>query len=193
MSKKEIETYYPKSRADWRKWLEKNHQTKESVWLLYFKSSTKLPSITWSEAVDEALCFGWIDSTKKTVDEKSYIQYFCKRKPNSTWSKVNKEKIDRLIQNNQMTKAGFESIETAKQNGTWFLMDDIEELILPADLSLALKKSKKATEFFQHQSKSMKKIMLHWIVTAKRPETRKKRIATIAGLAAKGMRPKQFG
>ncbi|WP_126973934.1 YdeI/OmpD-associated family protein [Gynurincola endophyticus] len=193
MSKKETATYYPKSRSHWRKWLEKNHQLKEAVWLVYYRSSTKIPSITWSEAVDEALCFGWIDSTKKTVDEKSYIQYFSKRKPNSTWSKVNKTKIEKLIENNLMTKAGFESIETAKQNGTWFLMDDIEELIIPEDLNSVLNKSKKAVIFFESQSKSIKKILLHWVVTAKRPETRKKRIDEIARLAAKGMRPKQFG
>ena len=192
MRKKEIETYCPKSRTDWRKWLEKNHQSKQSVWLVYFKSSTKVASVSWSEAVDEALCFGWIDSTKKTIDEERYMQYFSRRKPNSIWSKINKEKVAKLIQNKLMTKAGFDSIETAKQNGTWSIMDDVEEMIIPKDLSIALNKNESSMEFFQRQSKSIKKAMLHWVVIAKRIETRKKRIAEIVRLAAKGIRPNQF-
>jgi len=192
MRKKEIESYCPKSRTDWRKWLEKNHQPKQSVWLVYFKLSTKVASVSWSEAVDEALCFGWIDSTKKTIDKERYIQYFSRRKPNSTWSKINKEKVAKLIQNNLMTKAGFDSIETAKQNGTWLIMDDVEKLIIPEDLRIALNKNESSMEFFQSQSKSINKTMLHWVVIAKRIETRKKRIAEIARLAAKGIRPNQF-
>lgn len=192
MSKKIIETYCPKSRADWRKWLKRNHQSKQSIWLVYFKLSTKVASVSWSEAVDEALCFGWIDSTKKTIDTERYMQYFSKRKPNSTWSKVNKEKIIKLIENNLMTKAGFDSIETAKQNGTWSLMDDVEKLILPEDLRIALNNNKSSMVFFQSQSKSIKKAMLHWVVIAKKIETRKKRIAEIARLAAKGLIPNQF-
>ena len=193
MSKEEIETYCPKSPKDWRKWLEKNHQSKQSVWLIYFRASTKIPSISWSEAVDEALCFGWIDSTKKTIDNERYMQYFSRRKPNSTWSKINKEKVTKLIQNNLMTKAGFDSIETAKQNGTWILMDDVENLIIPEDLRIALNKNESSMEFFQSQSRSIKKGMLHWVVVAKRIETRKKRIAEIAQSAAKGTRPTQLG
>ena len=193
MPEKEIETYCPKSRTDWRKWLEKNHQSKQSVWLVYYKTSTKVPSLTWSEAVDEALCFGWIDSTKKTIDKERYMQYFSKRKPDSTWSKINKDKVARLIQNNLMTKAGLDSINTAKQNGTWDIMQDIEELIIPEDLTIELNKYESSMDFFQSQSKSIKITMMHWVVTAKRIETRKKRIEEIARLAAKGMRPKQFG
>jgi len=192
MPKNEIETYCPKSRTEWRNWLEEHHQSKQSVWLVYFKSSTNVPSLSWSEAVDEALCFGWIDSTKKTIDHERYMQYFSRRKPSSTWSKINKDKVAQLIQDNLMTKAGFDSIETAKQNGTWSLMDDVEKLIVPEDLSIALNQNEGAMEFFQGQSKSIKKMMLHWVVTAKRVETRQKRIAELAQLAAKGTKPKQF-
>jgi uncharacterized protein YdeI (YjbR/CyaY-like superfamily) len=193
MSKKEIETYCPKSRKDWRRWLEKNHQSKQGVWLVYYKTSTKIPSLTWSEAVDEPLCYGWIDSTKKTIDDERYMQYFSKRNPNSTWSKINKEKVSRLIDNDLMTQAGFDIIQTAKQNGRWDTMLDIEELIIPEDLKIELNKNKSSMEFFQSQSRSIKIAMLHWVVTAKRIETRKKRIDEIALLAAKGLRPKQFG
>lgn len=177
---------------DWRKWLEKNHQSKQSVWLVYFKASTKVASVSWSEAVDEALCFGWIDSTRKTIDEERYMQYFTRRKPNSTWSKINKEKVAKLIQNNLMTKAGFNSIETAKQNGTWTIMDNVENLIIPEDLRIALNKNESSMEFFQNQPKSIKKAMLYWVVIAKRIETRKKRIEEIAKSATKGTRPNQF-
>ncbi len=192
MSKYDKETFCPKSRADWRKWLERNHQSKESVWLIYFKVSTKLPSLTWSEAVDEALCFGWIDSIKKPIDEKSYMQYFSKRKPTSTWSNINKMKVANLIQNNLMMPAGFQSIETAKENGTWSVMDDIENLIIPDDLQAALNEDERAMAFFERQSKSMKKGLLHWVASAKRMETRKKRIAEIARSAAKGTIPDQL-
>lgn len=192
MPEEEIETYCPGSRAEWRNWLEENHQSKKSIWLVYFRASTNLASITWSEAVDEALCFGWIDSTRKTIDGERFMQYFCRRKPGSTWSKINKEKIAVLIRNNLMTKAGFDAIETARQNGTWLLMDAVEELMIPEDLWMALNQNGSASEFFQSQPKSIKKTMLHWIVTAKRPETRTRRIAELARSAAKGVRPDRF-
>jgi uncharacterized protein YdeI (YjbR/CyaY-like superfamily) len=192
MPKKEIETYCPKSRTDWRKWLEKNHQSKQSVWLVSFKSSTKVASVNWSEAVDEALCFGWIDSTKKTIDKERYMQYFSRRKPNSTWSKINKEKVAKLIQNNLMTKAGFDSIETAKRNGSWTILDEVEALVVPEDLKDELANYKDSIEYFDSLSKSDKKILLYWVVSAKRPDTRQKRILEIAENAKRNLKPKQF-
>lgn len=187
-----METYCPKSRSDWRKWLEKNHQSKGFVWLVYYKTSTKVDSLTWSEAVDEALCFGWIDSTKKTIDEERYMQYFCKRKPKSIWSKINKEKVAKLIQNKRMTQAGYESIEIAKQNGSWTFLDEVEALVIPADLHEELAKHKNALEYFTGLSASNKKILLYWVISAKRPETRQKRIVEIAENAGENLKPKQF-
>lgn len=192
MTKEEIETYCPKSRTDWRKWLEKNHRSKQSVWLVYYRSSTKVASVSWSEAVEEALCFGWIDSTKKTVDEERYMQYFSRRKPNSIWSKINKDKVAKLIQNNLMTKAGFDSIATAKRNGSWTILDEVEALVIPEDLKEALLNYKGAMEYFDGLSKSVKKILLHWVVFAKRTETRQKRILEIAESASKNLKPEQF-
>ncbi|WP_339608101.1 YdeI/OmpD-associated family protein [uncultured Roseivirga sp.] len=192
MSNKETETYYPKSRTDWRKWLEKNHESEQSVWLVHFKSSTKVASLTWSEAVDEALCFGWIDSTRKTIEEERYMQYFSKRKPNSMWSKINKEKVDQLIQNNQMTQAGLASVEIAKQNGSWTFLDEVEALVIPEDLAAALADHEGAIDYFDGLSKSAKKILLHWIISAKRPETRQKRVLEIAENASENLKPKQF-
>jgi uncharacterized protein YdeI (YjbR/CyaY-like superfamily) len=193
MPKKEIETYCPKSRTDWRKWLEKNHQLKQSVWLVFFKLSTKIASLSWSEAVDESLCFGWIDSTKKTIDEERYMQYFSRRKPNSTWSKINKEKVAKLIQNNLMTKAGFDSIETAKKNGSWKILDDVEKLIIPNDLKKELESKPNSKEYFLSLSKSKRKQILAWIVLAKRTKTRENRIKEVVESASKNLKPKRFG
>lgn len=186
------QTYYPKSKAEWRKWLEEYHESEQSIWLIYYKSSTKKPTLTWSDAVDEALCFGWIDSTKKTIDDERYMQYFSKRKPKSNWSKINKDKVTQLIADNQMTKVGFESIETAKQNGSWTLLDDVEALVVPEDLKNELAKDQTATSYFDNLSKSSKKILLHWVHSAKRPETRQKRISEICESASKEQLPKQL-
>lgn len=189
---KEIETYYPQSREEWRHWLEENHQSKPSIWLVYYTKKSNIPSISWREAVDEALCFGWIDSTRKKVDDFSSIQYFSKRKPKSIWSKINKEIVQFLIDNNRMTKAGFESIEIAKQNGSWAILDEVEELIIPDDLELAFTRYSGSKEYFLSLSKSTKKILLSWIVLAKRQETKQKRIEEIAESMGGKQMPKQL-
>ncbi|WP_338129750.1 YdeI/OmpD-associated family protein [Chryseobacterium arthrosphaerae] len=142
--------------------------------------------------MDEALCFGWIDSTRKTVDEGSFMQLFSRRKPNSTWSKINKEKVQKLIDNNLMTKAGFETIRIAKENGSWNILDSVEELVIPEDLNEAFKMHDGSEAYFLSLSKSVKKMLLQWIVLAKRTETRKKRIDEIVILAAQNKKPKNF-
>ncbi len=192
MSKEEIETYYPKSQTDWRNWLIKNHQLKQSVWLVFYKKSTKVASISWSVAVDEALCFGWIDSTKKTIDNERYMQYFSKRKPNSIWSKVNKDKVEYLTSKDLIQEAGYKSIEIAKKNKSWFILDEVEALILPENLKKEFDKREGALEYYDSLSKSAKKILLTWVVLAKREETKQKRIIEIAENASKNTKPKQF-
>lgn len=192
MLNKEKETYCPQSRTDWRQWLEKNHQSKQSVWLVYYTKKSNFPSISWSEAVDEALCFGWIDSTKKTIDDSSFMQLFSKRKPKSNWSKINKEKVQQLIENGLMTEAGFDSIETAKQNGSWNILDEVEELIIPNDLEKAFKEHEGSKNYFLSLSKSARKIILGWIVLAKRQETRQKRIDEVVKSAEKNLKPKHL-
>jgi uncharacterized protein YdeI (YjbR/CyaY-like superfamily) len=188
----DIETFYPKSKQDWRKWLKNNHQKKQSIWLICYKKQANIPTITWSEAVDEALCFGWIDSTRKSIDSEKFIQFFTKRKPRSAWSKINKEKIERLMSENLMSQAGLESVEIAKQNGSWTLLDQIEELYIPEDLELAFEANPGSKDYFLSLSKSIKKIILHWVTVAKRPETRQSRINETAVLAAQKLKPKQF-
>lgn len=188
----EIEVFYPKNLAAWRKWLTKNHLSKQSVWLVLYVKSSEQPSITWSEAVDVALCFGWIDSKKVKIDEETSHQFFSKRKAQSTWSKINKEKVKQLIDSGLMTEAGYESIEIAKQNGSWTILDEVEELIIPKDLDRTFKKYKGAKDYFLSLSRTVRKMILQWIVLAKRPETRQKRIDEIAEKAGQKRKPKQF-
>jgi uncharacterized protein YdeI (YjbR/CyaY-like superfamily) len=188
----EPQPFYPDSRQAWREWLQANHQTEQSVWVLYYKKKTKVPSLTWSEAVDEALCFGWIDSTAKPIDEQTYRQFFSKRKPNSVWSKVNKEKVKNLIEQGLMMQAGLDSIAVAQQNGSWTILDEVEELIVPSDLDAALEAQTGAKAFFMGLTKNTRKAMLQWLVLAKQVTTRQKRISEIADLAAQGLKPKQF-
>lgn len=188
----DIETFCPASQKEWRQWLQKNQNKKQSVWLIYYKMKTGKRTLSWSDAVDEALCFGWIDSRAKPVDDEKYIQFFSKRKAGSTWSKVNKEKVQQLIDDGRMTSAGLESIEIAKQNGSWTILDEVEALVIPDDLEKAFKTKRGSRDFFMSLSKSVRKSILQWIVLAKREETRQKRVDEIAVLAGKKLKPKQF-
>lgn len=187
-----LETFYPTSREAWREWLQENHVLKQSIWLVQYKKKSTQFSLSWSEAVDEALCFGWIDSTRKTIDEDKYIQFFSKRKAVSTWSKVNKAKIIVLKEQGRMTQAGLDSIEIAQQNGSWTILDQVEELIIPQDLETAFNNHLNSKDFFLSLNKSSRKVMLQWLVLAKRPETRQKRILEIAELAGQHLKPTQF-
>ena len=187
-----IETFTPTSRQEWRQWLQEHHRNTESVWLIYYKKHSNKPTISYSDAVDEALCFGWIDSKVKSIDQDSYMQFFTKRKPTSVWSKVNKAKVDTLIQTGHMTQAGLDSIQIAKENGSWTILDDVEALILPADLEQAFQSHPEAQEYFLSLSRSDKRNILQWLVMAKRPETRQKRITEIIYQAKKAQKPQQF-
>jgi uncharacterized protein YdeI (YjbR/CyaY-like superfamily) len=187
MQKEEIETFYPTSQAAWRIWLQENHVEKQAVWLIYYKKKANQPSLSWSDAVDEALCFGWIDSTAKPIDEHTYKQFFTKRKPKSVWSKVNKEKIKRLSAEGLMTAAGLACIETAKQNGSWTILDEVEELIIPDDLEKAFDTHAGSKDHYLSLSKSVRKAMLYRLVLAKQQDTRQRRITEIMEQLALGM------
>ncbi|MFZ6053034.1 YdeI/OmpD-associated family protein [Halocola ammonii] len=192
MSHTETSTYSPQNRKEWRNWLENNHISCQSVWVIFYKVKSDNHNLTWSEAVDEALCFGWIDSTKRPIDSERYKQYFSKRKPNSGWSKINKDKVEALTSKGLMAEAGLKTIAEAKENGSWSMMDEIEQLIIPDDLKRALDQDGDARSFFMNLSKSKKKMLLHWVVVAKRKETRIKRIKEVVKHAAKEQMPKQF-
>lgn len=189
---KNIEEYCPKNKHDWRKWLASNHEKKDAVWLIFYKKKSPKYNLSWSESVDEALCFGWIDSTKNTIDEERYKQYFSRRKPKGIWSKINKDKVDRLTAENLIHEAGYRAIELAKENGSWSILDEVEALIIPEDLKKAFDERTGSLEFYESLSKSAKKILLGWVVLAKRAETRQKRITEIADNASKNLKPKQF-
>ncbi|RZA01416.1 MAG: hypothetical protein EOP47_10730 [Sphingobacteriaceae bacterium] len=182
---KEVETFYPATKKEWRKWLQKNHSTKQSIWVVMYKKDSGIPTITWSDAVDEAICFGWIDSTKRPVDHEKSIQYFTRRKPTSMWSKINKDKVERLTKDGLMAQAGINSVEIAKQNGSWNILDDVEALVVPTDLEKAFKKHKDLEAYYTDLSRSAKKMALHRLMIAKLPETREKRIKEMMVLAAK--------
>jgi len=187
-----MDSFCPSNKEAWRSWLEVNHETKDSIWLVFHKKKSPNPNLTWSEAVDEALCFGWIDSVKKTIDGERYKQYFSKRKAKSCWSKINKDKVAYLMKQNLILDAGYKSIEVAKENGSWSMLDDVEALVIPEDLRQKIESVEGPKSYFEGLSKSRKKILLHWLITAKRPETRQKRIRAIAENASKNLMPKQF-
>jgi len=192
MQKKEIEIFYPTNRQEWREWLLENHNKKQSIWLVHYNKKSNMPSVSWSDAVDEALCFGWIDSTRKSLEIDKFIQFFTKRKPTSVWSKINKEKIERLKQEGLLMPAGLESISIAQQNGTWNILDDVEELEISEDLEKEFNTREGSKEYFLSLSKSVKKSMLQWIKLAKRPETRQKRIIELVEHASQKIKPNQF-
>jgi uncharacterized protein YdeI (YjbR/CyaY-like superfamily) len=187
-----MNTFYPENRQQWREWLDKNHSTESSVWLIYYKKSSGKLSITYSDAVDEALCFGWIDSKVKSIDTEKYMQFFCVRKPNSVWSKVNKEKVANLIEKKLMTQTGFEVIAIAKTNGSWNILDEVEALIIPNDLLIALSSNLEAKEYFLNLSRTDKRNLLQWIVLAKKEETRQKRIRELVDSAKNKRKPQKF-
>ncbi len=185
----QLETFHATDRKQWREWLEKNHHISLGVWLIYYKVKSGKPSIRYSEAVKEALCFGWIDSKVKSLDSERYMQIFTPRKPKSVWSKLNKQYIEELIEQGLMTPLGIEKIEAAKQDGSWHKLDAIEELIIPTDLKQALEANETANRYFEAFSNSSKKNILFWIESAKRPETRLRRIEQTISSAVQNKNP----
>lgn len=180
-------TVRARSRAEWRKWLQKNHLTSDPVWLIIYKKDSGVKTVYYPEAVDEALCFGWIDSTVNKRDEESYYQYFTKRKAKSVWSKINKNKIKTLIKDGLMTQAGLDAIAVAKKNGSWNTLNAVDSLSMSEDLKRALTNTTGAKKNWESLSDSAKKRILYWLQTAKLEETRKKRLAKITEAAKQGL------
>lgn len=190
MPDKDIAIFTPQSSDDWRNWLEQNHLEAESVWLVYFKKHTGLATVSWSETVDEALCFGWIDSLVKPIDDRQFMRLFTRRKPRSVWSQINKRKVEVLIASDRMAKAGLAAIDIAKANGYWESLDEVNQLLLPADLQQALQQNTDANEYVHQLSNSDKRSMLQWLMLARRTDTRMRRIAEIVDCANQRMKPK---
>ena len=178
----EKKEFYFKSSKDWRKWLSKNHQSNEGIYLIFYKVSCEEASMRWEDAVKVALCYGWIDSTVKSLGNGKRKQYFCPRKPKSVWSTLNKNYVKELIKNNLMHESGFQSIKIAKENGSWTALDDVENLVVPPDLEKAFNKNQKAFDNYECFAPSYRKSYLYWLNQAKRETTREKRIAEIIDL-----------
>ncbi|MGG6293215.1 YdeI/OmpD-associated family protein [Leptolyngbya sp. AN02str] len=183
---------HPQSRAEWRAWLAENHTRTEGVWLISYKKATGKPRFEYDEAVEEALCFGWIDSKPNSLDEERSLLWFAPRKRGTGWSKPNKERVERLLAAGLMAEAGMAKVEAAKQDGSWTALDAIEALEIPPDLAEALAAYPPAQQNFEAFPRSVKRGILEWIATAKKPETRAKRIDETARLAAENQRANQW-
>ena len=192
MNNPEDHSFYPESPEAWRDWLAEHHATSSGVWVIFYKKASGKPSLSWSEAVDEALCFGWIDSKPNKRDEESSYRYFSPRNPKSNWSRVNKEKIAQLTAEGRMAPAGLAMVEEAKRRSTWTALDAVENLEVPPDLQAALGVVPQALEHWEAFPKSTKKAILEWIMNAKRPETRQQRIEETARLAGENIRANQW-
>ena len=183
---------HPKSRAEWRKWLEENQARKEGIWLISYKKDTGKPRFDYDESVEEALCFGWVDSKPAKLDEERSMLWFAPRKPKTNWSKLNKDRVEKMIKAGLMAPAGLAKVEAAKKDGSWNALDGVEALEIPPDLAKALSKNKTAKEYFEAFPRSVKRGILEWILNAKRPETRTKRIEETVSLAEKNVRANQW-
>lgn len=176
------------SRDEWRDWLEKNHSKSDGIWLAYYKKHTGKPSVQYDEAVEEALCFGWIDSTVNAIDDELYMQHYTPRRRSSIWSQSNKERVHRLLIEGRMTEYGMAAVLEAQKGGNWETLTDVDNLVVPEDLAEALAANERAQAFFNQIKASDQKAYLFWIVSAKQEETRKKRIKMAVKQLAKNKR-----
>ncbi|MEO0557587.1 MAG: YdeI/OmpD-associated family protein [Bacteroidota bacterium] len=182
----------PASRAEWRAWLSKHHPRDEGVWLIRFKKAANQPTVSVNDAIAEAIAFGWIDSLPRKLDNERTMLYVAPRKPGSGWSRINKAHVERLLANDQMAPAGLAAIERAKADGSWSMLDDVENLVVPDDLEAAFAAHPPAAEEWKAFPRSVKRGVLEWIVQAKRPATRAKRILETATMAQNGERANQW-
>jgi len=191
--KTNLKSFHPKTRKAWRQWLEEHHDKLPGVWFTFYKKESGKPRVTYDEAVEEALCFGWIDSLPKKIDEHRSALKFSPRRPKSVWSELNIKRVQELIDKKLMTRVGLEKIERAKADGSWEKLSasnlQVKTGVIPADLEKALKKNKEALINFRAFSPSCKKQFLSWIDSAKRPETRTARITQTVAMSAAKKKP----
>jgi uncharacterized protein YdeI (YjbR/CyaY-like superfamily) len=185
-------SFHPKARAEWRKWLAKNHTRTEGVWLISYKKSSGKARFDYEDAVQEALCFGWIDSKANKLDDERSMLWMAPRKARTGWSKINKARVEKLIASGQMMPPGLAKIEAAKRDGSWNALDAVEALEIPPDLAAALAANPTAQHYFDAFPRSVKRAILEWISNAKKPETRAKRVEETARLAAENIRANQW-
>lgn len=186
------ERFHPESRAEWRAWLEANHDTADGVWLVSWRKATGRPAVPYDDVVTEALCFGWIDSVINKLDDERSALLITPRKKGSGWSRLNKQRIERIEADGIMAPAGRAVLDRAKADGSWTLLDDVEALIEPDDLAAALDAVPDARRHWDGFSPSSRKGILGWIAMAKRAPTRQKRIDETVRLAADGVKANQY-
>ncbi len=180
-----FQDFHPLNRGEWRDWLAENHAKSEGIWFVYFKKQTGKPRVSYDEAVEEALCFGWIDSLPRKFDDERSKLLFTPRKPKSIWSKPNKERVEKLIENGLMTEIGLAKIEAAKKDGSWNALNASDNLEIPKDLAKAFEANKIAAQNFAVFSDAVKRNILFWVGSAKRDATRAARIEKTVAMAAK--------
>ncbi|MGA2751502.1 MAG: YdeI/OmpD-associated family protein [Verrucomicrobiota bacterium] len=176
------------SRAEWRSWLAENHDKENGgIWLVFFKRQTGRPSVEYEESVEEALCFGWIDSIIKRIDGEKYCRKFTPRKSDSRWSNANKRRAEKVIKEGRMTQFGLAKIEAAKKSGNWDKDPrPVVNMDMPSELSEALARNRKAREFFEKLAPTYQKHFIGWIVSARREDTKAKRLEESMILLARG-------
>lgn len=182
-----LELYF-KNDNEWRQWLHENHASSIGVYVIFYKVDHPIDSMRWEEAVQVALCYGWIDSTVKSLGDGKRRQYFCSRKPKSVWSKLNKTYIKSLIANGLMHQSGLKKIALAKTNGSWTALDDVENGVIPKDLQEAFNTNPSAFKNYRGFAQGYRKSYLYWLNQAKREETRLKRIAEIVKLCEQNIK-----
>jgi uncharacterized protein YdeI (YjbR/CyaY-like superfamily) len=183
---------HAESVQEWRDWLLQNHATEAGAWLVSWKKPTGRPSVRYELAVEEALCVGWIDSSGRTLDDERSMLWFTRRKSGSGWARTNKERIVRLEAEGRMTDAGRALIDAAKADGSWTLLDDVENLIVPDDLAAAFDRYPGSRAYFDTFPPSARRALLEWIVLAKREATRAARLDETARLASQNTRANQW-
>lgn len=183
-----LEELYFKTDSEWREWLHNNHNSVDGVYLIFYKVEHEKDSMRWEEAVKVALCYGWIDSTVKSLGNGKRRQYFTPRNEKSVWSALNKKYIEELISENLMHQSGLKKIEIGKQNGSWTALDDVENGVIPEDLQNVFDKNPVAFENYLNFAPSYRKSYLYWLNQAKRETTRQKRIEEIIELCAKNIK-----
>ena len=171
------------SRAEWRVWLAAHHDEYRAIWLVSYKKHTGRPRMEYGDLVDEALCFGWIDSSVRALDDDRAMNYVSRRKKGSIWSRSNKERIERLVATGLMTPAGQVLIDAAKADGSWTSYDAVEDLAVAPDLLAALEADPIAADNFAAFAPTAKKPLLWWVYSAKTAATREARIAELVGMA----------
>lgn len=193
MAAPEYTRFHPLSREEWRQWLMQNHLLLQGVWFVYYKKETGKPRVTYDEAVEEALCFGWIDSLPRKLDSERTMLKFTVRKPKSVWSALNKRRVEKLIRDKKMMPAGLASIRLAQSNGSWDTLTETDQQAatgtIPPDLEKRFARNKKAAAHFSAFSESIRRQFLYWISSAKRPETRKARLDQTVKMAAANKKP----